>query len=350
VIPLKIAPKLTQETHEIMGHPGRYKTYHKLRETCIFKNMHKITAQVTRSCDTCQRCKPVNFNTKGQHTSHKPTEPLETVSIDLMGPLPTGRGGTHYILAILDTFSKFIKLYALKRATTKSIINRLENDYIPHTGKPKSILTDNGTQFTANSWKKKLEELEIERKHSTKYHPQSNPVERYNREIGPLLRTYCNNQHTKWPNKLDQIEEWMNKLRSEVTELTPWEIIKKETPTQPIEKLIKFPEQPPRKYGEDIIQLVANRIKNRADKYEQRYKKGKIEYAIGQQILMKTHDLSNAQNNEIKKLFHIFNGPHTITKVISSNTVEILNGITGKKELANVVEIRPYIQPQYKLQ
>lgn len=303
--------------------------------------MHKITAQITRSCDTCQRCKPINFNAKGQHTSHKPTEPFEIVSIDLMGPLPTGRGGTHYILAILDPFSKFIRLYALKKATTKAIVNRIENDYIPNTGKPKSILTDNGTQFTATSWKKKLEELGIERKHSTKYHPQSNPVERYNREIGRLLRTYCHDQHTKWPNKLDQIEEWMNKLRSEVTELTPWEIIKNEIPNQPIKKLIKFPEQPPKKDKQEVIQLVASRIKNKANKYEAKNKTEKIKYTVGQQVLTKTHELS-------KKLFHIFNGPHTITKIISSNTVEIRNNKTGKTELINVVEIRPYIQPPIK--
>lgn len=118
------------------------------------------------------------MNAKAQQTSHKPTEPFETVSLDLMGLLPTGRSGTHYILAILDTFSKFIKLYFLKKASTKAIINRLKGDYIPHTDKPKSILTDNGTQFTATIWKRKLEELKIERKHSTKYHPQSKPVER----------------------------------------------------------------------------------------------------------------------------------------------------------------------------
>lgn len=139
--------------------------------------MHKITAQIIRSCDTYQRRKPINFNAKGQHTSHKPRVPFETVSIDLMGHLVTGRDGTHYILGILDTFSKFIRLYVMKKTTIIAIVNRIEHDYIPNTGKPKSIFTDNGTQFTVTSWKKKLEELGIERKHSTTYHPQSNPVE-----------------------------------------------------------------------------------------------------------------------------------------------------------------------------
>jgi len=116
-----------------------------------------------------------------------------------MGPLPTGRGGTYYILAILDTFSKYIKLYALKKATTKAILNRIEKEYIPIVGKPEAIQTDNGTQFTAKLWKDTLKRNNIKIIYLTKYHPQSNPVERYNREIGRLLRTYCHDQHRKWP-------------------------------------------------------------------------------------------------------------------------------------------------------
>lgn len=120
-------------------------------------------------------------------------------------------GGTHYILAILDIFSKYIKLYALKRATTTAILNKLEKGYITEIGKPEAILTDNGTQFTSSKWKNRLNELNITTCYTTAYHPQSNPVERYNREIGRLLRTYCNEQHSKWPNFLDKIEFWMNR-------------------------------------------------------------------------------------------------------------------------------------------
>lgn len=126
--------------------------------------------------------KPINYNASGKSSSEKPTKPLERVSIDMMGPLPTGKGGTHYILAILDVFSKYIKLYAIKRATKKSIVNKLINDYISTTGKPESIISDNGTQFTSKSWYNTLKERYIKCIFTTKYHPQSNPVERYNKE------------------------------------------------------------------------------------------------------------------------------------------------------------------------
>jgi len=71
----------------------------------------------------------------------------------------------------------------------------------------------------------------------------------------------------KWPNKLDQMEEWMNKLRSEVTKLTPWEIIKNETPNQPIKKLIKFPEQPQKREQARSNSASGKENKNKADKY-----------------------------------------------------------------------------------
>jgi len=81
--------------------------------------MHKVTAAIIKSCDSCQRSKTINYQSKGPTKSHRPKSPFETFSIDLMGPLPTGREGTHHILAILDTFSKYIRLYALKKASAK---------------------------------------------------------------------------------------------------------------------------------------------------------------------------------------------------------------------------------------
>lgn len=274
MIPHQIAHQLTKETHELLGHPGRYKTYHMLKNTCTFKNMHQTVAVTVKRCDTCQRNKPINYRASGPLKSHKPEKILDTLSVDLMGPLPMGRGGTQFILAMLDTFSKYIKLYAIKKATTRSIINKLETDYIPNVGKPSAILTDNGTQFTAKFWAKKIAELQIKTKYSTRYHPQANPVERYNREIGRLLRTYCHNQHTKWPNKLQQIESWMNQLRSETTEETPIQIMRGIQPKQPIEEIIKFPNQEkPRQNKEELICLVANRIRNKANKQEEKNKK-----------------------------------------------------------------------------
>lgn len=139
--------------------------------------------------------------------------------------MPAGRGGTNYILAILDIFSKYIKLYVLKKETAGAIIKRILNEYIPEVGKPEAVITDNGTQFTSKKWSEKIKELNIKTHSISRYHPQANPVQRYNREVGRILRTYCVGQYTKWPEYLNQIEFWLNRLRSNTTEITPWQVM-----------------------------------------------------------------------------------------------------------------------------
>uniref|UniRef100_A0A2S2NBD6 RNA-directed DNA polymerase n=1 Tax=Schizaphis graminum TaxID=13262 RepID=A0A2S2NBD6_SCHGA len=344
-IPDQLAKMLTRETHILFGHPGRYKTFHLLREVCIFRNMQKTVINMIRTCDLCQRNKPLNYKADGPITAHKPEKILEKVSIDLMGPLPKGRGGTQYILAILDIFTKYIKLYAIKKATTKTILNKIENDYFIKVGKPEAVQTDNGTQFTAKLWGDTLRKHGIKITYSTKYHPQSNPVERYNREIGRLLRTYCNTQHTKWPLYIEQIEIWMNRVRSEVTELTPEQLMTGQRTKQNIEQIISYPKQTGQLQKQELVKWAKEKISNKARKREGKDKKRKIiEYKEGQLILVRNHQLSNAGNSEIKKLFSIFEGPFIITKIISENTLAITQGQSKKETLINVAEVRPYFE------
>lgn len=92
IIPETMQNRLIKETHQVYGHPGKERTYHILFELCSMKKMYKKVAQVVRSCDACQKAKPINFRAKGIQISHKPTEILETLSIDVMGPLPTEEG------------------------------------------------------------------------------------------------------------------------------------------------------------------------------------------------------------------------------------------------------------------
>lgn len=48
-------------------------------------------------------------------------KPGKLICVDLMGPLPPSRGGVTQLLVVLDAFTKFVRLYTLKRAKTKNI-------------------------------------------------------------------------------------------------------------------------------------------------------------------------------------------------------------------------------------
>ena len=63
---------------------------------------------------------------------------------------------------IVDNFTKYVELYALRRANTNATLKQLQQ-YITNHGKPESILTNNGTQFTSRKWTQGLEQLNINR-------------------------------------------------------------------------------------------------------------------------------------------------------------------------------------------
>lgn len=345
VIPGHLTSQLVKEMHTMFGHPGRDRSWHIISESCTFKNMKRTVAKIIKTCEICQKTKPLNYSNKGNTRSHKPSRILEKVSIDLMGPLPTGRGGTHYILAILDVFSKYMKLYALKKATTKAILERIKRDYIPEVGKPETILSDNGTQFTSKSWMEFMKKENIKTAFTSRYHPQANPVERYNREIGRLLRTYCKSQHSKWPDMIKQIEFWLNRLRSDTTETTPIQILTGKRYKHNLETAFKFPTQPPDIPQTDLICQVAERIKTKARKREEKSKiKPSKHWEVGQKVLVRKHQLSNAEHKEIKKLFNIYEGPMVILKIINESTVIISNPRTKKTTTVSTVELRPYYE------
>ena len=99
---------------------------------------------------------------------------------DRCGPFPRS-GGNHrykFIIIIFDHFSKYTKLYAISRATTKKILEIVIGRYITEIGKPSSIITDHGTQFKGSKWRNNLLKHNIRTYKTSVYHPSSNPAER----------------------------------------------------------------------------------------------------------------------------------------------------------------------------
>lgn len=75
---------------------------------------HRIK-QIIRGCDVCQKTKFPNRYLEGRLQSIVDEHPGNLVTVNYYGPLPAGRGKVSYILVIIDAFSKFVKLYPLKK-------------------------------------------------------------------------------------------------------------------------------------------------------------------------------------------------------------------------------------------
>ena len=142
---------------------------------------------------------------------------------------------------MLDAFSKYVKLYAIKRQTTRIALKKLIESYIPEVGKPERVLSDHGTQFTSHVWSRKLRELGIRVIFSSVRHPQSNPAERVMRELGRLFRTLCSDSHTRWAKHLADIEFFFNITSHHSTGFCQFELHFGKKPKDQIMDLIIFP-------------------------------------------------------------------------------------------------------------
>jgi hypothetical protein len=244
MLPSNLENKVIKFVHLSLGHAGSEKCIAEIAHTFYVKNLGRKVRKMS-CCDICQPVKHPNRSYEIER-SHLPKKPGDLCTLDFYGQLPVGCGGVRYILVCLGVFSKHVKLYPLRAATTKACLNKLTTDYFPHVIKPSCILSDYGTQFTSPMWKKKLSELHVTVGYSPTRHPESNPVECVMKEIGKYSKIYCHTTQKKWPELIFKIEFWLNTTVSGSTGFTPVELIFNDTCPDIFSKILnKTKEQQP---------------------------------------------------------------------------------------------------------
>lgn len=131
-IPDSLINKLIMFYHENYGHMGRTKTKQCISENNYFKNMDKHISRIIRSCNICQKAKVPNCNYNSETFSIISKHKLDQVFIDISGPFPPSRERypKKFILIMIDNFTKYVKLYSLYKANTKTILKIILNDYV----------------------------------------------------------------------------------------------------------------------------------------------------------------------------------------------------------------------------
>jgi transposase InsO family protein len=91
-----------------------------------------------------------------------------------VGPLPKSSQGSHtYLLVAIDKFSKWIEAVPVTNQEATMAVKFFES-IIYRYGVPNSIITNNGTNFTAGKFQQFAKELGIKIKYASVAHPKSN--------------------------------------------------------------------------------------------------------------------------------------------------------------------------------
>lgn len=343
VIPQSLVECTLKHFHDDSGHFGLQKTYQALRCSVFWKRMRKSAKEHVRACLTCQYSKPSLRPLCGSTRSILPSKPNELISVDLFGPLPAGPAGVRYVFVMIDVFSKYVTFDSVKKPTATVLWRKLERR-IQLLGKPAAVLCDQGTQFTAKFWRKKLRDTEIKLIFTSVRHPQANPVERTMRELSRLCRAYCQLNHRSWATKLNRFADWINCAYHESTGKTPHELQLGEPARDALRELFEYPDTESSPVDIDQVYLM---LRNKARKRNRDAKPQTTFFGVGDKVLLRSNPVSSEVDAIVKKFINVYEGPYVIQQVVQEDVFILAYPNHNKQRgMFHINLLKPFVPPK----
>ncbi|KAJ8619484.1 hypothetical protein MRB53_028013 [Persea americana] len=153
---------------------GRSLAYRAISQGYWWPYMQKDAQLYARKCEKCQ---------KFSHSLHQPAQDLSPLSspwpfaqwgLDIVGPLHRTPGNKRWLIVATDYFTKWVEAEPLSSITELDTKNFVWKNIITRFGIPRTLISDNGTQFDSNLFKSFCQEYGIRNIYSTPAYPQSN--------------------------------------------------------------------------------------------------------------------------------------------------------------------------------
>lgn len=321
----------------IAGHYGADKTFERIAKRYYWKGMRKQIESHVRNCLQCQRYKASNQKPAGLLQTTAQNQRFEVIAFDLFGPLPRTHENHNWIFIIEDVATRWVELFALKRATAEECAKVLLEEVILRFGTPRRFISDNGTQFVSSVMQQLAYCLNIRHGFTPVYHPETNPVERRNRDLKTQLAILIEGDHTTWVERLPSIRFAMNTSKSCSTGYTPAyltfgrELRTPDDVEQDFRQIVQndnfVKELTPR------LLLMADTLIRAREMQEEKEEKRKEyvdrkrqvcpDYQPGDLVLATTHVLSKSSQGFSSKLAPRRDGPYVVVRRHGPSSFEI---------------------------
>lgn len=211
--------------HDENCHVGHEKTLQKLLESFWFPGVSKFVRKYISHCLTCIKGKSHSGPHQGfLHPIDKVPIPFHTVHLDCTGPFSPSKDGYKYVLIVVDAFTKYCVLKALKTMTGNEMVVVLR-DSLTMFGTPSRVISDRATNFTNDQLARLFREWNVDHHMISTGTPRGNgQVERYVTTIINMLTTTINDE-TEWPSVLHKVQESLNTTVQKSTGFSPLRLL-----------------------------------------------------------------------------------------------------------------------------
>jgi transposase InsO family protein len=310
------------------GHFGYTRTLEKVKRRHQWEGMSRDVQEYVKGCLYCQKAKATRHAPYGPLIPLEvPDGPWEDITMDFITDLPQSEmNGQTYdtILVVVDKFTKMVHYVPThKDLTAKGLGELLHREVLRLHGTPRSIVSDRGPQFNAKYWETLCNQIQIRRRMSSAYHPQTDgQTERQNQTLEQYLRVFCNFEQDDWAIWLSTAEFAYNDSVHPATGLTPFQANTGRHPAGP-----KHPEMaqkgPQAAEAMDITgamvqihRLMKQKLEEVRQYQADYHSEGRKEtvYEEGQQVLLSAKNIRTVRPK--KKLENKYIGPYTVLKRI----------------------------------
>lgn len=343
--------KILKENHDskLAGHSGFIRTYRRIKEYFIWPSMKQDIKKYIKKCPSCQLNK-TNFKPSKapmEITSTSRT-PFERLAIDIVGPLPQTINNNKFILTMQDDLTKFSHAVSLPNHESQTIASELSNFFCVF-GIAKSILSDQGSDFTSRLMKDLTKLFQTKHILSSPYHPQTNgALERSHLTLKDYLKHYINDKQSDWDEFIPFAIFAYNSHVHKSTGYTPYEVLFGNKPYLPS----SITQEPQFSYSYDdyiinlkqklnITQKIAreNLIENKhKSKSYHDHKIKQHAYVVGDLVVIQNKQTTPGLS---KKLSPNFKGPFKIIKIFPNKTVKLQ--IKNRLVTYHVNQLKPFV-------
>lgn len=309
-------------------------------------------------CEMCASINPPPQKKVKAPVGSMPTgAPWDRLATDILGPLPLTPRGNRYILTITDYFTKWVEVFPVPDQTATTCAQLILNEIISRYGCPLSIHTDQGRNYESDLFHELCELLEIKKTRTSPKNPKANgQVERFNRTLISMIKSYLRGEQTNWDLNLGCLAGAYRATQNESTGLTPNLLLFGRELRMPSDILrdisCDFKEEYSKNCGAHAIKIrerlqkahqvarrhLASNAKRRKDHYD--LKSNFTEYKNFDRVWY----LNEARKEGISpKLQPLYIGPCLIIKKFNDINYQIqLNG-QGVTKVVNHDKLKPYL-------
>jgi hypothetical protein len=207
-VPPSLRTRIIHDAHDVptAAHGGRDKTLKLLERDYWWSTMYKDVVDYITRCVECQKFKRARKVVQPMGERPIPMRVWERLHMDIWSPGGKSVKGNAYVIAFVDTVSKYLVAVSVKNKTAETVAKTFVKRLVAIYGPPEELYSDGAAEFRSTMVRELSKVFGTTRRITTPYRPQANgQIERVFATLRPMLAAISEASPREWDELLPYV-------------------------------------------------------------------------------------------------------------------------------------------------